>query len=404
MDRVICSDYFSVCVLSMKLKQLSADFVVEEVPNYPVVSQREEHTVYMMEKQEIDTFDAVRRIAKKLRISLFEIGYAGLKDKHALARQYVSIPTRYNVQGLKMDSVVLSLVGYSRKKIKIGDLVGNRFMITARDIEGKHLDDINQRAAEVPLSGVPNYFDSQRFGSVINNVFIGKEVVLRKYENAVKQYLTAYQKSEAKTIKDEKRRIRSQWDDLASVRVFNKVFSMVIKEYVQTKDWRAAYRKMPAHLREMYINAYQSFLWNECIKKLLRRSVDKKKIYPVEYAGGSLLFYTSLSDQERMMIPQTFQTISDQMQLSEDSRQVIDAVLAQEGLRIPDFQIEDETGNFFKTRARQVLLIPEDFAISAPERDEVNSKGTLERCKIKVSFSLPKGSYATVVTKRLFGQ
>jgi tRNA pseudouridine13 synthase len=387
----------------MKLKQLPADFVVEELPGFELVSGREEHSVFLLEKQGVDTFDAVRRIAQRLRISLFEIGYAGLKDKHAVARQYVSIPTKYNVQGLKMDALRLSLVGYSRKKIKIGDLVGNRFTIVVRDIKEIELAGISQRADEIAVSGVPNYFDSQRFGSVIDHVFIGKDVVQKKYEHAVKQYLTAYQKSEPKKIKDEKRKILSAWDDLASVRVFTKAFAGVIREYLKTRDWRAAYRKIPAHLREMYVNAYQSYLWNECVKEMLKRSVEKKKLYSVEYAVGSLLFYTSLSDEERKKIPPTFLTLNETAMFPDDEQRIVATVLAREHLQLSDFKIAEDAGNFFKTRPRGVLLIPHEFVVSQLENDELNSKGTTVRFKIQVSFSLPKGSYATVVTKRLFG-
>ncbi len=403
MDRVICSDYFSVCVLRMKLKQLPTDFVVEEIPDYTMSPQKDQHTIFLLQKQEVDTFEAIRRIAQRLRISLFEIGYAGLKDKHALARQYVSIPTKYNVQSLKLDSVVLTAVGYSQKKIKIGDLSGNQFIITVRDIQEHELANISQNAKSIVTSGVPNYFDSQRFGSVIDKIFIGKEVVLKNYENAVKQYLTAYQKSEPKKIKNEKRRILAQWNDLSTVRTSNKTFAVVMKEYVKTKDWRAAYRKIPAHLREMYVNAYQSYLWNECVKEILRRSIEKKKLYSVDYAVGSLLFFTDLSEQEREKIPQTFQTISDQMTATDDEQQIIDRVLFKERLRLADYKIESETGSFFKTRARPVLLNAENFMIGMPEGDEINSKTNLKRYKIQISFLLSKGSYATVVTKRLFG-
>jgi tRNA pseudouridine13 synthase len=386
----------------MKLKQLPVDFIVEEIPGFELSSGKDEHTVFMLEKQGVDTFDAIRRIAQRLRISLFEIGYAGLKDKHALARQYVSIPTKYNVQGLKMDSVVLTLVGYSRKKIKIGDLAGNRFTIVVRDVKESELADISQRAETIVTSGVPNYFDSQRFGSVIDRIFIGKEVVLKNYEKAVKQYLTAYQKTETKKIKDEKRKILSQWNDLVGVRVYNKAFAIVIKEYIKTKDWRAAYRKIPAHLREMYVNAYQSFLWNECVKEILKNSVEKKKLYPVEYVIGAFLFYAILSEDEMKKIPGTFQTISESVTLSDVEQRIVDRVLIKAGLTLADFAIESETGNFFKTRARQVLLTPDDFMISEPKKDELNSKGNTMRYKIQVSFSLPKGCYATIVTKRLF--
>jgi tRNA pseudouridine13 synthase len=386
----------------MKLKQQSADFIVEEIPSFKVSSEKDEHTVFLLEKQEIDTFDAIRLIAKKLRISLFEIGYAGLKDKHALAQQYISIPTRFNVQSLNVDSLTLSFVGYHRKKIKIGDLVGNRFTIMVRDVSENELADVSGRAAMIPVSGVPNYFDSQRFGSVINHEFIGKYIILKKYEHAVKQYLTAYQKSEPKKIKDEKRKILFSWNDLSNVRVYNKAFAVVIKDYVTTKDWRSAYRKIPAHLREMFVNAYQSYLWNECVKEVLKEVVEKKKLYLVEYAIGALLFYVNLSENEMKKIPGTFQTISDSVTLYDVEQRIVDRVLIKEGLTLADFEIESETGNFFKTRARQVLLIPEDFTISKPVRDEINSKGNTQRFKIQVSFSLMKGSYATLVTKRLF--
>ena len=393
--------FYCFC-LCMKLKQQPDDFIVEEIPSFEVSYEKDEHTVFLLEKQEIDTFDAVRQIAQKLRISLFEIGYAGLKDKHALARQYISIPTRYNVQGLNIDSLTLSFVGYQRKKIKIGDLAGNRFTITVRDVSENELDDVSCRAATIPMSGVPNYFDSQRFGSVIDHEFIGKYVVLKQYENAVKQYLTAYQKSEPKKIKDEKRKILSHWNDLSTVRVFNKAFAEVVKEYLKTKDWRTAYRKIPAHLREMFVNAYQSYLWNECIKEVLKEVVEKKKIYSVEYAIGALLFYANLSEDEMKKIPETFQTISENVTVSLEEQRIVDRVLTKEGLTLADFAIESETGNFFKTRARQVLFTPDDFTMSKPVRDEINSKGNTQRFKIQISFSLPKGSYATLVTKRLF--
>jgi len=386
----------------MKLKQQPADFIVEEIPDFEVTSEKDEHTVFLLEKQEIDTFDAIRQIAKKIRISLFEIGYAGLKDKHALARQYISIPTRYDVQGLNVDSLTLSFVGYHRKKIKIGDLIGNRFTITVRDMSENELADVSGRAATIPMSGIPNYFDSQRFGSVIDHEFIGKYIVLKKYDHAVKQYLTVYHKSEPKKIKDEKRKILSHWNDLSTVRVFNKAFAEVVKEYLKTKDWRTAYRKIPAHLREMFVNAYQSYLWNECIKEVLKEVVEKKKIYSVEYAIGALLFYANLSEDEMKKIPETFQTISENVTVSLEEQRIVDRVLTKEGLTLADFAIESETGNFFKTRARQVLLIPENFTISQSTRDELNSKGNTVRHKIQVSFSLPKGSYATIVTKRLF--
>ena len=63
MDRGICSDYFSVCVFAKKLKQLPADFIVEEIRDYQVSSEKDEHSVFILQKQGIDSFDALRRVA-----------------------------------------------------------------------------------------------------------------------------------------------------------------------------------------------------------------------------------------------------------------------------------------------------------------------------------------------------
>jgi tRNA(Glu) U13 pseudouridine synthase TruD len=91
------------------------------------------------------------------------------------------------------------------------------------------------------------------------------------------------------------------------------------------------------------------------------------------------------------------------MIVPDDERKIITSVLEKEGLTLSDFCIQEETGNFFKTRPRPVLLFPQQFSYDKPIQDELNSKGDLKRYKMKVSFMLPKGSYATVVTKRLFG-
>jgi tRNA pseudouridine13 synthase len=386
----------------MKLKQLSTDFIVEEIPGIDISQEKDEHAIFLLKKKEIDTFDAIRLIAKKLRVPLFEIGYAGLKDRHALAKQYISIPTHYKVMDTKIETLNIHLVGYNRKKIKIGDLNGNKFTITVRDVKENELDNVSKRAKTISCCGVPNYFDSQRFGSVIGNEFIAKYVIKKEYEQAVKRYLTAYLKSEPKKIKDEKRKILAQWDDLHNVTVWNKTFATVIKEYVNTNSWLAAYKKIPAHLREMFVNAYQSFIWNECVKEVLKVSVEKNKLYSVEYAVGSLLFYKTLSENEMQQIPPNFKTVSDTATFSDFEKQIIDKVLSKQGIELSELAIEESTGNFFKTRARSIIVMPENFTISAPAKDELNSNKT-SKYKIEVSFSLPKGSYATIVTKRLFG-
>jgi tRNA pseudouridine13 synthase len=386
----------------MKLKQLPTDFIVEEIPNIRVTQEKDDQTIFLLEKKEIDTYNAIHSIAKKLHVPLSEIGYAGLKDKHALTRQYISIPTHYKVQNTEIGALNIQLVGYHRKKIKIGDLNGNKFTIIVHDVKNSELDDVFEIAKTISHSGVPNYFDSQRFGSVIKKEFIAKYLIKKDYEQAVKLYLTAFFESEPRRIKDEKSKILDRWDDLRSVAVGDKVFAIIIKEYLKTNSWLAAYKKIPSRLRKMFVNAYQSDIWNEYIKEVLKICVDKKKLYPIDYAAGSLIFYETLSEKEIQRIPPTFSTVSDTAIFSDFEKQVINVVLLRQGIRLADLNIESETENFFKSHARPIIVIPENFIISNPMKD-VNAIKRSSKFEIEVSFSLPKGSYATIVTKHIFG-
>ena len=388
----------------MKLKQKPYDFIVEELPVIEISKEKKENTIFILEKQDMDTFEALRLIAKNFHVSLFEIGYAGLKDKHGLTKQYISIPVKYNITSKITGNIKLELIGYNNKKIKIGDLKGNRFTITARNIQKGETPGFYSRAKTISEIGVPNYFDSQRFGSVIHNEFIARYIVQKNYEQSVKIFLTKYLKSERKKIKDEKRKILANWKNLESINVNNKIFKSVINEYINTKSWIKAYKKIPVNLREMFVNAYQSYLWNECIKEALKRIVGKERLYNINYNIGSLLFYKKLIENEIKNIPMYFQTISSSMKFSSKFEgEIILSILSKENIRLEDLDIENVTGNFFKTRKREIILKPLGFTISDLDTDEINFKENKKRFKINLSFILPKGSYATIVTKRIFG-
>ncbi|OGS40269.1 MAG: tRNA pseudouridine(13) synthase TruD [Euryarchaeota archaeon RBG_13_31_8] len=388
----------------MKIKQFPNDFIVEEIPIIEISKEKKEHAIYILEKQEMDTFEALRLIANSFHISSFEIGYAGLKDKHGLTKQYISIPARHNIKSKDEKNLKLEFIGYNNKKIKTGDLKGNRFTITVRNIQKGDTPGFYSRAKTIPEIGVPNYFDSQRFGSVIHNEFIAKYLIQKNYEQAVKIFLTKYLKSERRKIKDEKKKILANWKNLELMKVNNKIFKSVINEYIKTKSWVDAYKKIPPNLREMFVNAYQSYLWNECVKESLKKIVGKERLYNINYNIGNLLFYNKLIDVEIKKIPLTFQTISPTMKFSSEFEEdIIKNILLKENIGLENLDIEKVTGNFFKSRKRELILKPQEFTISDFEMDEINDKGKKKIYKIILSFILLKGSYATIVTKRIFG-
>jgi tRNA pseudouridine13 synthase len=153
----------------------------------------------------------------------------------------------------------------------------------------------------------------------------------------------------------------------------------------------------------MFVNAYQSYLWNECIKEILKKIVGKERLYNIDYNIGALLFYKKLIDNEIKKIPSTFQTISPSMKFSSElEEEIIRDIIAKENIKLENLDIEKETGNFFKTRKREIILKPQEFSISELKIDEINNKKEKKRYKTVLSFILPKGSYATLITKRIF--
>jgi len=333
----------------MKLKQFPEDFIVEEIPNFKISQNKDRYQVFLMEKRELDTFDAAKIISKELKIPLPKIGFAGLKDKHGITKQYISIPVEQHIENKDMRNIKLEFVGYHNKRIETGDLEGNKFTITVRNIQKGDTPGIYSRAETIQEIGVPNYFDSQRFGSVIHNEFIVKYLIQKNKEKAVKIFLTKYTKKERKKIKDEKREILNNWEKLESVNVKNKVFSDIIHEYLKTRSWLAAYKKIPSNLREMFVNAYQSYLWNECVKETFKKIIGKERLYNIDYNIGSLVFYKKIVNNELKKIPKTFQTISSSMMFSSDfEEEIIKNVLSKEKISLENFDIKEETEIFLK--------------------------------------------------------
>ncbi len=388
----------------MKLKQLPGDFKVEEINELSVSKEKKGYKAYTLEKRGIETFSLLSYLSRKNNIPVREFGIAGLKDRHAATRQYFTIPSKYSIATTNETDFDIDFLGYTDKGLKLGDLEGNKFEIIARDIKKGELEGISRKAKNIAQTGVPNYFDSQRFGSVIGNKFIAKYLIKKDYENAVKIYLTRYTKFESSKVKSEKRLILQNWGNLKKLKIRNMPLAVIINEYKKSNSWLDAYRKMPQNIREIVISAYQSYLWNECIKRVLIKTINKKKLYSIKYSLGSLIFYKNTDEEEMKNIPNAFKTISEEIKPADFEAGIISGILQKEGITIEEFNIKKETGNFFKVHERNVLLKPLSFIISEPLIDDINDRGKNNRFKIKLAFALPKGSYATMITKRLFNK
>lgn len=386
----------------MKLKQTAEDFKVEELWKGKTSAEKGNYKIYHLEKKGIETYALLSYLSKKNNIPVNEFGIAGMKDRHAVTKQFFSIPSKYSIKTLKEQNFSIRFVGFADKEISLGDNDGNRFEIVVRNVLKGELYGISKKSEEVKLFGVPNYFDSQRFGSVLNKKFIAKELMKREHESAVKIFLTQFTKFEKRSVKEEKRLLAQNWNSLDTVKVRDKTLKKIIDAYLHKKNWLDAYKAIPANIRQIFISAYQSYLWNECLKELLKDNLDRRQLHSIEYNIGSLIFFRNVSKEELQKLPETLMTINEDIAVCGDERRVIEKILEKEEIKLEEFDIKRETGNFFKADRRKVLMHPKELVLSPPVVDELNDKGKKNRFKIILSFSLGKGSYATVVTKKIF--
>lgn len=173
------------------------DFIVDEIP-LGEFSNSGNFLILKIQKEYQSTWDILHIISQKLQIDEHKIGYAGLKDKNATTTQYISIPLIKEkfLNTLNSKSIKLLEVSRHNKKLNIGDLIGNRFTITLKDIKEEDLSTIYQVISKIQKHGMPNYFGYQRFGKDYDfekakRVTYGEEILAnRKLEHLL---ISAYQ-------------------------------------------------------------------------------------------------------------------------------------------------------------------------------------------------------------------
>lgn len=159
-------------VLTARIRSVPEDFAVEEIDAFSA-SGAGEHLLLTVEKRGMNTAFAAKRIAAWAGVAESTIGYAGMKDRHALTRQRFSvwIPKKIapDIDALQSDELRVLDAQWHARKLPRGALAGNRFVLTLREVEGD-IAAIEARLRAIASRGVPNYFGEQRFGRGGDNV------------------------------------------------------------------------------------------------------------------------------------------------------------------------------------------------------------------------------------------
>lgn len=386
----------------MKIKQKPEDFSVKESYRFDEVPTGP-WRVYLMDKQKLSTFDAVARIQQVFGLPPGSVTYCGLKDKQGRTEQLIA------VRGLDIDmqdeDLRLKFLGRANEGLSSKNTTSNRFAVTVREIETKDLQDVTMAASEVQRLGVVNYFDSQRFGSLKHGQgFIAKDLIRGDFEAALYNYLarpSPLDRTDDAKVKDFWAKNWGDWTAKVPWDAGRKYFRIIRALRDEPQDFVNAFLQIDADYRALLIFTYQSYLWNEGVRRMLQLTFPREHLFVMPYQAGTLLHHTDVSPEiSGWLKGRTFPLLAPDSTFTDPKvEEAVKWVLGREKLTLPELRIEESPKLlFFKHEERPVIVHPGKLVIGKPRPDELN-RGYI---KVNIAFTLPPGSYATLVVKRLF--
>lgn len=315
--------------MKIEIKQTPQDFIVEEIINLKI-SKEGKYAYIKVTKINLNTLDVVNILQNQLRIPRKFISFAGSKDKNAITTQYFSIQNikKEKINQLKHPNLKIEFISYGSKPISLGTLEGNKFTITLDFKPNK-------------ITEIINYFGEQRFSK--NNVEIGKSIIKKDFKKAIEL-------------------------------IDNQILTSRLKE--KPNDFIGAIKTLDKRLISLYINSYQSYLWNKAASEYLK-SILKKSEYK-EYE--SLIFPTK--KLKNIQIP----LISFDTEFkNKEIKAIYEKLLKQEKIELHDFITKQFPDQLPITTLRDLIIKVRDFKYK----------------NNKLTFQLPKGSYATILIKHI---
>lgn len=438
-----------------RLRETPEDFRVEEIEAFAVEPIDVDpggypEIVLRATLRSWDTNDFAGRLSDALGIGRERISWAGTKDKHAVTTQLftVSKGDPDAIESVSIDGATIEVLGRAGRRLSFGDLYGNRFSIrvSAPD-RPEHVDAITDgirsfagggshgQPLEIGRSeqhdtsrsdrsnvsvtvGVPNYFGQQRFGS---RRPVTHEVGLAIVRGSWREATLAYVGNPSETEPDDSQAARSvveaeadsadpDWSRTLD-RMPNRLrFERSMLHRLQENggrteaDFKDALEAVPSNLQRLFVNAAQSYLFNRMLSERLRRNIPFDR--PIE---GDVCCFADRDAPEGLYAPDPdrLQSVTDgrvetmrrhcdrgrafvtaplvgtETELADGEPGEIErAILDSEGIDPADFSLP---GNFDSSGTRRAILVRTELSI--------------DRNRLRFEFSLPSGSYATVLLR-----
>jgi tRNA pseudouridine13 synthase len=408
-----------------QLRLEPSDFRVREIEQFEAEPVDADHGPYphlllRVTLRDWDTNDFARSLSNRLGISRERVSWAGTKDKRAVTTQLFSVDGVDPDELPELSDVSYDIVGRTGRPILFGDLAGNAFEVTVQEADQPECADrtVEQLAsfagkdADDLLVGVPNYFGQQRFGSkrpVTHEV--GLAIVRKDWEDAVMAYVGNPSEREPEGTQTAREFVEETRDWQTALDRFPRrlgyersMLHRLVEGDDSPEDFRAALETLPTNLQQLFVHAAQSYVFNRILSTRLERGLPFDR--PVE---GDVVCFSDSDTPEGMELPDTDRTqrvSGDRLDAvrrhCERGRAFVTAPLVGTDTTLADGEPGDiELAVLEDVGVEQESFdLPEEFH-STGDRRAILLRTTLdvERDPLRLSFQLPRGSYATVVLR-----
>jgi tRNA pseudouridine13 synthase len=388
------------------IKGRPEDFVVEEITTNGTVleigkryssgdlGQEEydngEFSIFIMQKTSWNTQQALKAIARKFRRGVKSTGFAGTKDRNSVSTQLCSIfgvgPDELSRMHVK--DITINGAWRGNKKVEMGGLLGNRFSVTIRELSD------HDRIPEIirELGGIfPNYYGEQRFGNRGTNLAVGLDILKSDFRGAALRFLTDTSNEANGDAKAARERLSQELDFKNALRYFPEYlkYERSVIEYLSRfpDNYANALRKLPRSISLMFVHSVESYIFNRELEE--RVSSGSAEPLPQEMVCHENAYgFPDISNVEKFSGREKLFPVGNI--IGYDTESVTDAektILDELGLTVESFKVNGLNELNSKGTYR---------ALFAPFKDVESNYGE-EAGTYKLRFSLPAGSYATVL-------
>ncbi|MGE5192901.1 MAG: tRNA pseudouridine(13) synthase TruD [Deltaproteobacteria bacterium] len=391
----------------MKIKRLPEDFQVEELTAFP--ANGGSYALYRLRKRSIGTPEAIDEIARRWKIPRYRISYGGLKDKHAVTTQFVTVQNGPR-RNLAEEGFELCYLAQAAKPFTPHEISANRFAIVLRDLSDAALARALEALPQVRVEGLANYFDDQRFGSVgVSGEFIAQAWCAGNYERALWLALADPHPDDRTDERRQKEILREHWGKWRECKAaLDRSHRRSIVTYLADKppdrpDYRGAFARLKVDLRGLYLAAFQSCLWNRMLTRFLRQEAPAGQLADVQLQLGPVPFFHGLNPElasrfqaAQLPLPSARLHLDPANPNDTPLLKMITETISEFGLELRQLRVKYPRDSFFSKGSRAVS-VPVANLEAEPADDDLYSG----RKKLLLRFDLTRGSYATILVKRL---